>query len=98
LSAIPPAAAGLVSTPISTRAPIMISSSATPTPAAAACDSAGSSRKPPFLGATFVYAGIQKLSDPGFLNPDAPTYIGTQLWVFSSSRGWSYLDLPPGHK
>ena len=36
-----------------------------------------------FLGGTFVYAGIQKLSDPGFLNPDAPTYIGTQLHGFA---------------
>ena len=30
-----------------------------------------------FLGVTFVYAGVQKLSDPGFLHPGAPTYIGT---------------------
>jgi thiosulfate dehydrogenase [quinone] large subunit len=36
-----------------------------------------------FLGGTFVYAGIQKLSDPGFLHPDAPTYIGTQLHGFA---------------
>jgi thiosulfate dehydrogenase [quinone] large subunit len=36
-----------------------------------------------FLGATFVYAGIQKLSDPGFLHPGAPTYIGTQLRGFA---------------
>ena len=36
-----------------------------------------------FLGGTFVYAGIQKLSDPGFLNADAPTYIGTQLEGFA---------------
>jgi thiosulfate dehydrogenase [quinone] large subunit len=36
-----------------------------------------------FLGGTFVYAGIQKLSDPGFLNSDAPTYIGTQLHGFA---------------
>jgi thiosulfate dehydrogenase [quinone] large subunit len=35
-----------------------------------------------FLGGTFVYAGIQKLSDPGFLNADAPTYVGTQLEGF----------------
>jgi thiosulfate dehydrogenase (quinone) large subunit len=37
-----------------------------------------------FLGGTFVYAGIQKLSDPGFLNADAPTYIGSQLEGFAS--------------
>jgi len=36
-----------------------------------------------FLGVTFVYAGIQKLSDPGFLHPGAPTYIGTQLHGFA---------------
>ena len=36
-----------------------------------------------FLGGTFLYAGIQKLSDPGFLNADAPTYIGTQLEGFA---------------
>jgi thiosulfate dehydrogenase (quinone) large subunit len=36
-----------------------------------------------FLGGTFVYAGIQKLSDPGFLHPGAPTYIGTQLHGFA---------------
>jgi thiosulfate dehydrogenase [quinone] large subunit len=37
-----------------------------------------------FLGATFVYAGVQKLSDPGFLHPGAPTYIGTQLHGFAN--------------
>jgi thiosulfate dehydrogenase [quinone] large subunit len=37
-----------------------------------------------FLGATFIYAGIQKLSDPGFLHPGAPTYIGTQLAGFAN--------------
>jgi thiosulfate dehydrogenase [quinone] large subunit len=37
-----------------------------------------------FLGGTFVYAGIQKLSDPGFLHPGAPTYIGTQLEGFAN--------------
>ena len=37
-----------------------------------------------FLGVTFVYAGIQKLSDPGFLHPGAPTYIGTQLHGFAT--------------
>jgi thiosulfate dehydrogenase (quinone) large subunit len=36
-----------------------------------------------FLGGTFVYAGVQKLSDPGFLHPQAPTYIGTQLHGFA---------------
>lgn len=37
-----------------------------------------------FLGLTFVYAGFQKLSDPGFLTPGAPTYIGTQLHGFAA--------------
>jgi thiosulfate dehydrogenase [quinone] large subunit len=37
-----------------------------------------------FLGVTFVYAGLQKISDPGFLQPGAPTYIGTQLQAFSA--------------
>lgn len=36
-----------------------------------------------FLGATFVYAGIHKLSDPGFLHEGSPTYIGTQLEAFA---------------
>jgi thiosulfate dehydrogenase [quinone] large subunit len=36
-----------------------------------------------FLGATFVYAGVQKLSDPGFLHPGSPSYIGDQLRGFS---------------
>lgn len=35
-----------------------------------------------FLGVTFVYAGLQKISDPGFLDPSALTYIGTQLQGF----------------
>jgi thiosulfate dehydrogenase [quinone] large subunit len=36
-----------------------------------------------FLGVTFLYAGLQKISDPGFLTPGAPTYIGTQLTAFA---------------
>src|ERR1700745_2661118 len=36
-----------------------------------------------FLGVTFVYAGLQKIADPGFLQPGAPTYIGTQLTAFA---------------
>jgi thiosulfate dehydrogenase [quinone] large subunit len=36
-----------------------------------------------FLAGTFVYAGIQKLSDAGFLHAGAPTYIGTQLRGFA---------------
>jgi thiosulfate dehydrogenase (quinone) large subunit len=37
-----------------------------------------------FLGATFVYAGIYKLSDAGFLHAGADTYIGDQLEGFAS--------------
>src|SRR4051794_5919856 len=44
-----------------------------------------------FLGITFVYAGIQKLSDPGFLHPGAPTYIGTQLHGFATGTPGGFL-------
>ncbi len=44
-----------------------------------------------FLGGTFVYAGYQKLSDPGFLHPGAPTYIGTQLRGFASGTPLGFL-------
>ncbi|HEX9312591.1 MAG TPA: Rieske 2Fe-2S domain-containing protein [Actinomycetota bacterium] len=36
-----------------------------------------------FLGATFVYAGIQKFADPNFLHPGTPDFIGTQLQGFA---------------
>jgi thiosulfate dehydrogenase [quinone] large subunit len=36
-----------------------------------------------FLGITFVYAGIQKLTDPQFFNPSAPGYIGKQIIGFA---------------
>src|SRR4029077_3974451 len=36
-----------------------------------------------FLGITFVYAGLQKIADPGFLSPGSTTYIGTQLQAFA---------------
>jgi thiosulfate dehydrogenase [quinone] large subunit len=44
-----------------------------------------------FLGVTFVYAGIQKLSDPGFLHPGAPTYIGTQLHGFANGTPGGFI-------
>ncbi|MEN3280596.1 MAG: thiosulfate dehydrogenase (quinone) large subunit [Solirubrobacteraceae bacterium] len=44
-----------------------------------------------FLGATFVYAGVQKLSDPGFLHAGAPTYIGSQLRGFSQGTPGGFL-------
>jgi thiosulfate dehydrogenase (quinone) large subunit len=47
-----------------------------------------------FLGGTFVYAGIQKLSDPGFLHDGAPTYIGTQLHGFAEGTPGGLLLEP----
>jgi thiosulfate dehydrogenase [quinone] large subunit len=44
-----------------------------------------------FLGVTFVYAGYQKLSDPGFLTPGSATYIGTQLHAFASGTPGGFL-------
>ena len=44
-----------------------------------------------FLGGTFVYAGIQKLTDPGFLHPGAATYIGTQLHSFAVGTPGGFL-------
>ena len=37
-----------------------------------------------FLGVTFVYAGVYKLSDAGFLHRGADTYIGDQLAGFAA--------------
>ena len=36
-----------------------------------------------FLGITFVYAGLQKLTDPQFFDPHAVGYIGKQLAAFA---------------
>jgi len=36
-----------------------------------------------FLGATFVFAGAQKLLDPNFLHAGSPDYVGTQLHGFA---------------
>ena len=44
-----------------------------------------------FLGLTFVYAGVQKLSDPGFLHAGAPTYIGTQLHGFAAGTPGGFI-------
>lgn len=44
-----------------------------------------------FLGGTFLYAGIQKLTDPGFLHSGAPTYIGTQLHGFAEGTPGGFL-------
>lgn len=37
-----------------------------------------------FLGITFVYAGIQKLTDPQYFNPAARGYIGKQIIAFAT--------------
>ena len=37
-----------------------------------------------FLGVTFVYAGIQKLTDPQFFKSSAPGYIGKQIQAFAT--------------
>ena len=44
-----------------------------------------------FLGVTFVYGGMQKLSDPGFLHPGAPTYIGAQLRAFATGTPGGFV-------
>jgi thiosulfate dehydrogenase [quinone] large subunit len=44
-----------------------------------------------FLGLTFVYAGLQKIADPGFLDPAGTTYIGAQLQGFSSTSPIGFL-------
>jgi thiosulfate dehydrogenase (quinone) large subunit len=43
-----------------------------------------------FLGATFVYAGVHKLTDAGFLRSGSDTYIGAQLEAFAEGTpgGW----------
>ena len=38
-----------------------------------------------FLGITFLYAGVQKLTDPQFFNPAAAGYIGKQIAGFALS-------------
>lgn len=44
-----------------------------------------------FLGITFTYAGIQKLTDPGFFHAGAPTYIGTQLEGFAAGTPGGFI-------
>ncbi len=44
-----------------------------------------------FLGLTFVYAGIQKLTDPGFLHAGSATYIGAQLEDFANGAPGGFL-------
>jgi thiosulfate dehydrogenase [quinone] large subunit len=44
-----------------------------------------------FLGITFVYAGVQKLSDPGFFHSGSSTYIGTQLRGFAAGTPGGFV-------
>jgi thiosulfate dehydrogenase [quinone] large subunit len=44
-----------------------------------------------FLGLTFVYAGAQKLLDPGFLRAGSPDFIGTQLHGFAQGSPIAWL-------
>src|SRR5690242_2665064 len=44
-----------------------------------------------FVGATFVFAGLQKIADPGFLQPGSSTYIGTQLQAFAAMSPIGFL-------
>ena len=36
-----------------------------------------------FLGATFLFAGVQKLFDPNFLHAGSATFVGNQLRGFA---------------
>ena len=44
-----------------------------------------------WLGITFIYAGLDKALDGGFLNPEATTYIGKQLAGFAQQSPISPL-------
>ncbi len=44
-----------------------------------------------FLGITFIYAGIQKLTDPQFFNPKAIGYIGKQIIAFATGSPLHYI-------
>ncbi len=44
-----------------------------------------------FLGVTFLYGGIQKLADPGFLHPGSSTYIGSQLHGFANHTPGGFI-------
>ena len=44
-----------------------------------------------FLGVTFIYAGWDKASDPGFLTQGEPAYIGTQLAAFAANSPIGFL-------
>lgn len=44
-----------------------------------------------FLSITFIYAGIQKLTDPQFFNPKAIGYIGKQIIAFATGSPLHYF-------
>jgi len=44
-----------------------------------------------FLGLTWIYAGWDKASDPGFLTKGAPTYIGSQLAAYAQNSPIGFL-------
>ncbi len=44
-----------------------------------------------FLGVTFIYAGLQKLTDPQFFNPKAIGYIGKQIIAFANGSPLHYI-------
>jgi thiosulfate dehydrogenase (quinone) large subunit len=44
-----------------------------------------------FLGVTFAYAGVHKLSDAGFLHAGSETYIGDQLEAFAEGTPGGFL-------
>ena len=44
-----------------------------------------------FLGITWIYAGWDKASDPGFLTKGSPTFIGTQLAAFAQNSPIGFL-------
>ena len=52
-----------------------------------------------FLGITFIYAGLQKLTDPQFLNPAAHGYIGKLIIAFAtgSPLHWFLVQVAVPH-
>jgi thiosulfate dehydrogenase [quinone] large subunit len=44
-----------------------------------------------FLGITFIYGGWNKATDPGFLNPKSPSYIGAQISSYLETSPISFL-------
>jgi len=44
-----------------------------------------------WLGVTWIYAGWDKASDPGFLTSGSPTFIGTQLSAYAQNSPIDFL-------